>query len=388
MEIPSTAVNLETIAGNELAPITASDWGLLALFVLGALSISFICSLLEAVVMSVDEFKLRSMASTGDKGASRMLKLKESPEDSIAAILSLNTVAHTVGATLSGAQAMKMFGSEMMGIFSGILTLLILVLTEIIPKNAGERHAETFSSFVSLLLLKVVNPLMTPIVWANRWLVKVMFGKREELVERESVIAMQQLAFQDGAIDEDESEWLSRALSIGSINVGELMISRLVMPSVPSSMTLLQLASGGDHARHTRVLVHGSSIEEIVGYANLEDAFQSVVLGVNGSEATLGEAKIRTASGSDQGMIHEVLFCKESTAARVVFEKMLSSGTQIAAVLGPDGSTVGAITLEEFLEYLIGQDIRDEDDPAEDLKRAGELAMAAKVASVKGTVID
>jgi CBS domain containing-hemolysin-like protein len=339
------------------------EWLFLALWVGGALFISFMCSLLEAVVMSVNVYRLKAMASENNAGAIRMLKVKDKTEDSIAAILSLNTVAHTVGATLSGAQALKMFGNEAMAIFSAILTLLILVLTEIIPKNAGERYPEKFSGFSSLLLLKFIVPIMTPIVFANRFLVKILYGEHEESLDRATVGAIHETALEDGAIDAEEGIRINRVMSLTNKVVKDIMIGRADMPLLNSDSTLRELSKYGKHSHHTRILVQGNGPEDILGYVFLEEAFRTVLLERNNLDSTLAVAKrLLTDDVEGSPLIRQLNSCKEDVEAKKVLRSMLESGHQIVLVYNDAGSVSGMITLEEFLEYLIDGEIRDEDE--------------------------
>ena len=345
--------------------IPASDWVLLALWVGGALAISFTCSLLEAVVMSVNEYKLMADAEKGDAGAQRMLKIKENTADAIAAILTLNTVAHTVGATLSGAQALKMFGSAQMGLFSGILTLLILVLTEIIPKNAGERNAEKYSGFCSLILNFVIM-IMYPLVKMNGVLVKLMFGEHEEKLTKDVVKAVQKQAIEDGALDETEGTRLQRVIGLADKTTAELQIPFEEVGVVPSSFTLKELSEEGEHSQYTRILVYGEKKTDILGYVYLEEAFRSVLLGINSSEQTLAEAKalLGNASG-EKALIRDVSSCSAGSSAKDVLQSMLKHHLHIIIVKDEAGLPTGIITLEEFMENLLDHDIQDEDDPVQ-----------------------
>ena len=369
------------------------EWFLLALWVGGALFISFTCSLLEAVVMSVDKFQLRALVAKGDSGAARMLDIKENrTEDAIAAILSLNTVAHTVGATLSGAQALKMFGNEAMAIFSAILTILILVLTEIIPKNAGERYPEKFSNISSLLLQKLIMPTMLLITIPNRWLVNILYGEHEEKLDKAYVEGVADQAIKDGALDNDEGMRIKRVMSLTDKTVKDIMIGRLAMPVLPATSTLRQLSEPGEHSRHARILVGEDDSENILGYVFSEEAFHSVVLGKNTVETSLADAK-RLFEGGAEGaeeapLIREINYCKEDAEAKRVLQSMLDNGTQIALVYDEEGSVSGMITLEEFLEYLLDEDIRDEDDPLVPLQALANQRREQRVSKLAAKELD
>lgn len=345
----------------DTSSVETGDWVLLFAYVGGALFISFTCSLLEAVVMSVDKFKLKAQASDGDAGAARMLEIKDRTEDAIAAILTLNTIAHTVGATLAGAKAMKIFGSEGMGIFSGVLTFLILVLTEIIPKNAGERNAERYSGLCSWIL-KIIIPLMYPLVKANSWLVHFLYGEKDERIDLATVAAVNDQAQEDGLIDEHQRRKLERVISVSEKTVQDLMTVRADMVTVSSDMSLLDLSKEGEHTKYSRVVVEDSN-GQIPGYVYYEEAFRSVVLGVNGADTTLKSAKGVLGDAEEQKQLLRPLgACTKDSSAKELFQSMLKHRQQL--VLVSDAETVvGLVTLEDFLEHFIDSDIQDEDDP-------------------------
>ncbi len=348
-------------AAVESGGVETIDWVLLFAYVGGALFISFTCSLLEAVVMSVDVFKLRGLADKGDEGAKRMLGIKEKTEDAIAAILTLNTIAHTVGATLAGAKAMKIFGSEGMGIFSGVLTFLILVLTEIIPKNAGERNAERYAGICSWILSMII-PMMYPLVKANSWLVHVLYGEKDEKMDVATMTAVNQQAEEDGLIDDHQRRKLQRVIEVSEKTVADLMTERSKLVTVPESMTLKELSEAGEHTQFSRVLVEGND-GSMSGYVYYEEAFRTAVLGVNTPGTTLANAKGVLGDASEQQqLIRSVGRCQKNGSAKELFQSMLKHRQQILLVCEAE-SVVGAITLEEFLEHFIDYDIQDEDDP-------------------------
>ncbi|MEO2164062.1 MAG: DUF21 domain-containing protein, partial [bacterium] len=161
------------------------DWVILGSYVGAALFVSATCSLLEAVLLGVNVMKLKA---DGGAGSKRMLEVKEKTEEASSAILSLNTVAHTIGASLAGAQAAHMFGDAWVGVFSGILTLLILVLTEIIPKNYGNRNSASLAGPSAWVLQKIVIPIMKPVAVPSNWLIRLLFGEEEDDLTSEAEV--------------------------------------------------------------------------------------------------------------------------------------------------------------------------------------------------------
>ena len=336
------------------------SWTLLFCYVVGALSMSFLCSLLEAVVMSVDVFKLNAMAREAHQGAIRMLQIKEQTADAIAAILTLNTISHTVGATLAGAEALALFGNAWMGVFSGILTLLILVLTEIIPKNWGERHPESLAGFASSVL-QVIIKLMMPLVKVNRVIVLRLFGEEDELIERSTVTAIHEEAVEDGAINQDEYTRISRLLALSDEPIKNIMVSRLVAPMISSSMTLQSLESHVGINMYHRALIFEGDDNHVIGYIVLDEAYHTVLTGLNQRETLIHDAIRMDDTEESIPLIRQVFACSEESKAGQVLNKMLQKNYPILLVHDDSGTSVGMITIDEFFEFIINREIRDED---------------------------
>ena len=196
---------------------------LLLFYVSGALAISFLCSLLEAGLLSVRETELAARATGGDKGAAILLDLKQNRiDDAISAILTLNTIAHTIGATLAGAQAARVFGNAWVGVFSGILTLLVLIVTEIIPKTLGAVYASRFVGFVgrtSSLLIR----LLLPIVAATRALTRLLVKQEKTPITRAEIAALLAAAAGQGTVRRDQKRVFDNVLQLDEILVGDVM---------------------------------------------------------------------------------------------------------------------------------------------------------------------
>ena len=191
---------------------------LLILIVLFTLSVSFLCSILEATLLSSRVVDLSYRAERGDKGAAILLDLKENRiDDAIGAILTYNTISHTVGAALSGAQAATVFASTGVGVFSAILTILILVVTEIIPKTFGTVHARRLSGFVGRTISIMMKPPMKWILFILRMLTRLIARKEEKGTTRRDVVAMLKIATRDGALRKDESKVLGNLMQFHPI---------------------------------------------------------------------------------------------------------------------------------------------------------------------------
>ena len=187
-------------------------WILLLLFVGGALCISFLCSLLEAGLLSVRVAELAGRQRTGDRGAARLLELKQNRiEEAISAILTLNTIAHTIGAAMAGAQAAVVFGDAWLGVFSGVLTLLVLIFTEIIPKTLGTVFASQLVGFLGRTLQLLIIALW-PVVRASHWLTRLFIPNKQPTVSRAELAALVSMAKSQGTLGHVESRMFDNVL--------------------------------------------------------------------------------------------------------------------------------------------------------------------------------
>ncbi len=331
------------------------DWVILGSYVGGALFVSATCSLLEAVLLGVNVMKLKA---DGSAGSMRMLEVKENTEEASSAILSLNTVAHTIGASLAGAQAAHMFGDAWLGVFSGILTLLILVLTEIIPKNYGNRKSASLAGSSAWVLQKIVIPIMKPVAVPSNWLIRLIFGEEEEDRTSEAeVIETIKESRRDSVLKPELETRLLRGLKLKDQSLGDFC-TPLAEMAVRATMTLGELAQTGDHSEHTRVLVQGEEKGDIMGYLYLPEAFRSILLGKNQMETSLGQAAAFVDGGA--GLIRNVQYAHQADSPEDLLKIMATE--QIVVLRGESEAIVGVLTMEEIVEHLLNIEILDEDD--------------------------
>lgn len=203
---------------------------LLVIIVLAALTVSALCSVLEACLLSVSVASLSERASQGDKSAARLLELKQvHMESSIGAILTYNTIAHTIGAALSGAQAARVFGDAWVGVFSAVLTVLILVATEIIPKTVGMVYADRLVGFVGLVITAMIKPPMRWILYVTHALTRIFVRGEKRKISRGEVLATVRMAARDGSLAETESAVVANLLKLRQITVDNILTPRTVM---------------------------------------------------------------------------------------------------------------------------------------------------------------
>lgn len=194
----------------------------LIIIVFVAISISFLCSVFEAVLLSVTPSYIATLAGTKPAAAARLKKQKENVESPLVSILTLNTIAHTVGAAVAGAQAAKVFGDDMLGVFSGVLTFLILFFSEIIPKTLGANYWRSLAPTVSIALVWMERATL-PLIWMSKQVTQLMGKGDEGQYIRQEMSAMAEIGRVSGELDEQESKILTQMLSVKEMPVTTIM---------------------------------------------------------------------------------------------------------------------------------------------------------------------
>ncbi len=335
--------------------------GLLLLYVGGALAISFLCSVLEAALLSTPTYELLARKEKGDRAAARLHQLKEERvDDAISAILTLNTIAHTIGATMAGAQAAIVFGDEMVGVFSGVLTFLVLVLTEIIPKTIGTVYASRLVPFVSVTLRLLVAAL-APILAVSRALTGLLTKGHHRKVSRGDVRAIVGMAVKAGTLGGKESEVLSNVLHLEQIQVEDVMTPRTVACMAPVDGTAGDLVNDTRLAEFSRVPLHGANRDEVLGYVLCR-------------EVTTAAAAEGSLDLPLRRFLHEVHVLPETSSLRSALDQMLQRKEGLTIVVDEFGGVSGIVTMEDILETILGTEIMDETDRVADLRKsAAEL---------------
>lgn len=327
---------------------------LLVIYVLIALGFSFLCSLLEATLLTVTPTAIEAAKQTGARWASRMEMLKKDIDRPLSAILTLNTIAHTMGATGAGAQYVKVFGDATGGIFAGLLTLAVLVLTEIIPKTLGARYALFFAQ-PTAIILPWLQKALSPIVWLCQQITRLItFGKADDAPRhREELLAVAKLGEETGVLKSEEGRIVRNILQLGSFSVSHIMTPRPVMYSLPETMTLGEFARQIATRPFSRVPVHGSHADDLTGF-------------VLRSEALL--ACLENPERSLRSVSRPIESVPNLMRVDELFRKFLSARQHIHLVHDEFGTTVGLVTLEDVLETVVGAEIVDEKDRVADMQ--------------------
>ncbi len=332
-------------------------WGLLILYVGGALSISFLCSILEATVLSTRVTELTGRKEAGDKGAALLLDLKQNRlEDAIGAILTLNTIAHTIGAALAGAQATIVFGDAWLGVFSGVLTLLVLIFTEIIPKTLGTVHASKLVGIVARIV-QLLTKLLAPILVATRLLTNLIAKHETPPVSRAELSALVSMARTDGTLGGDETRVVQSVLGLEEVTVADIMTPRTVASMLSADTPCGDVAGELGTMVFSRVPIFGEDRDDVLGYILTREVFQSIAA----SREAASKATVRD-------FMRPVWHVPATAKLGSIWREFLNRREHLALVVDEFGAVVGLVSLEDVMETVLGVEIVDELDHVEDLR--------------------
>lgn len=327
---------------------------LLVFYVLLALIISFLCSISEAVLLSIRRSYVQTLKADKPDTAAMLTGLLENLDRPLAAILSLNTIAHTVGAAGAGAQAAAVFGDAIIGVFSGLLTLLILVLSEIIPKTLGATHWRALAPAVGRSLVWLIT-LMKPFVWLSELITKAITdGKASIAFTREEFAAMVDIGAKQGQLEARETRVVRNIMKLDGLQVRDIMTPRLVVFSVDETGTVATFADAHADQPFSRVPVYGATPDDVTGFVIKSDVLTRFVK----DERDLPLSSIKRPLPS----------VPETLSLSVLFETLIEKRDHIALVVDEYGTVEGLVTLEDVVETVLGLEIVDEYDTVEDMR--------------------
>lgn len=330
---------------------------LLLLYTGLAVGVSFLCSLLEAALLSSRNAILADQRDHGNSGAGRLLEIKtERVDDAISAILTLNTVANTLGATLAGAQAAHVFGSAWVGFFSGLLAFTILVVSEIIPKTLGAVYWRSLSGPVGWAvhsLTKAMAPALVLSRLLTRWLTK---GKRVAF-SRGELAATIAAAARLGVISPDETRIFENLLRFEEVRVEDVMTPRTVTVMLPAETTVGELLANREAEAFSRIPLFRDSADNIVGYVLQREVLKSIADGYDQNRPL-------------ESLMRPIPFIPEVATVGAAMQQVLERREPIAVAIDEHGGVSGLVTLEDLTETILGVEIVDESDRIADQRQA------------------
>lgn len=327
---------------------------LLILYLTLAIGVSFLCSILEAIILSVTPSYIAYLERERPGVGAKLRRLKSNVDKPLSAILSLNTIAHTVGAAGVGAQSQAVFGDQYVTLTSFVLTFLILVLSEIIPKTLGATYwrglAPTSANTVQFLIY-----LLYPFVAMSLSMTKLLAGKEKaSLVSRAEFGALAELGVEEGVFDESLSRIVKNLIRFSSLRGRDIMTPRTVVVAYNERDTIEEIAGGDAELPVSRIPVYKESIDHVSGYVFRHDLMLRL---------SRGQGKDRLLSCR-----REVLVLPELIKLDSLFERFLEKQEHIAVLVDEYGGLSGIVTMEDVVETLIGSEIVDEVDSIRDMR--------------------
>ena len=317
-----------------------------------AIIISAACSLFEAVLYSVPLRHIEALSNTGSQVGHIFKELRENIDRPIGAILSLNTIAHTVGAAFAGSAAYAVFGHESLVYFSIFFTVAILIFSEIVPKTAGVVYSRSLMPIIAYPLKSLVW-IMTPAIWLSTAITGIIARKKmEEVVTADELRIMAHLSLKTGGIRPYQKEMIENILSLHDKMVKDVMTPRTVIFSLSEHLTLEEVKRLETKWEHSRIPVYDKDKEDIVGIVLVKDIF--IELAKGNKDMTLTQ------------LIRPVHFVVEVARLNQVLMEFLELRQHMFIVLDEYGGLAGLITLEDILEEILGREIVDESDQVED----------------------
>lgn len=341
--------------------------GLLILFFVLSIFFSFLCSILEAVLLSVTPSYVQVKLQEGSTTGKLLAEYKEDIDRPLSAILTLNTIAHTVGAIGVGAQAGALFGDRTMNLFgtelglsyesviAALMTLAILVLSEIIPKTIGANSWQALAPF-TVRTLNILLLVLKPFVWISQRITKSLKkDKDRSVLSRADFTAMTTVGEESGALEEHESKIIKNLLEFEKLIVRDIMTPKTVLIMGRESELLKDYYNENTPIRFSRIPVFRENRDDITGIMLKDDLLQKLV--ENKGDTPLKDIK------------REVSFVQDNMPLPALFDHFTTKRDHLSMVVDNYGSVVGLVTMEDLFETLLGQEIMDEMDEVADLQK-------------------
>lgn len=318
-----------------------------------ALAISALCSMLEATLLSTPLSFITGLEDQGVKGAKRLKNLKQNTDKPIAAILCLNTIANTVGASLVGSLAAQVYESTAVGILSTVFTLAILIFSEIIPKTIGTNYWRSLALPASVVISGMIF-ISYPLVWVLQCITRLISSNSTQVsVSREDISAMVSVATEEEVIEKDEKKMIQNLLKLDEMTAHEIMTPSTVVEMAEGGMTVREFYDS--ELSHSRILVYDEDNSDyVIGYVLRQTVLEK-----------MAEDKFNT---NIRDISRPILSFPEEESVGNIWEKFLEKKEHISVIIDEYGTFRGIVTMEDVIETMLGQEIVDEKDEVVDMQ--------------------
>ena len=329
-----------------------------------AVVVSAICSLCEAVLYSITTSQVEMLKRGGHTTAEHLQNLKSDIDEPITALLTLNTVANTIGASVAGAAAAKIFGDENLILFSSSFTLTILIFSEILPKTIGVNYAFKLAPYVTYPIRAMVI-VLKPIIWLCRTITRLLPKRAEETISGEELQTIAALSRESGDLEENEEKVINNIIDLKNKIVRQVMTPRTVTFSLNEHTTVGNaVAKLTELSVHSRIPIYNRGPNNVTGIVMRKDILQAAAEGKN--KLTVARFK------------HPAHFVPETARLNRILVDFFDRRQHLFIVVDEYGTMTGIISMEDVLEEIVGMEIIDESDKAKDMR---ELARARNIES-------
>ena len=346
-------------AGAAAGEATTLDWLLLWLYLGLALGVSFLCSLLEASILSMTPAFVSMLVSRGRRTGRMLEAMKTNIDRPLSAILTLNTVAHTVGAAGVGAQAAAIFGRQWVGAISAVLTFLILILSEIVPKTIGAVAFKRMAGFTAYTV-QGMTLLLWPLVRVCELVSRLISGSTHSgTLTREELESLSHLGHREGVLARDELNVMNNLLALRRTRAKDVMTPRSVTFMLRADTTVGELMERHEPPRFARIPIHRGDPDELIGVVPRFEIMRCY-----------HEGRLETALAE---LARPLVAVPEHATVADLLERFIGYRAQLFQVVDEYGGTAGIVSLEDAIETLLGAEIVDETDPYTDMRALADL---------------
>ncbi len=333
-----------------------SDIYLLIIFIVLSIGVSFLCSIAEAVLLSINPAYIENHKIDNPKQAKLLATIRiDKVDQSLAAILTLNTIAHTVGAIVAGAKAAQVFGNAWIGVFSALMTLAILLLSEIVPKTIGAIYWKPLAPAVARFIKWLIT-LLYPLIWLSekvtKWIAK---DKGSDIFSRDEFVAMARVGEKVGDIEDYESRIFKQLFEFGTFSAKDIMTPRTVISGLNQDLTINQAYEIAAKEPFSRFPLFEDTVDSVTGLVLKDDIF---------AHASTDKGELPLSS-----IKREILCVFASKKLYELLELLAERKQHLALIVDEYGTTEGLVTMEDLLETLLGIEIMDEVDRVDDMQQ-------------------
>ncbi|AFZ59723.1 HlyC/CorC family transporter [Anabaena cylindrica FACHB-243] len=339
---------------------------------------SALCSSIETALFSVSTLRVRQLAQSKNPAAVALLAIRENMNRPIATIVILNNTFNIIGSIITGNIATQVLGDNWLGVFSGILTFLIIIFGEIIPKTIGERYSEQIA-ILTAIPITGLSIAFTPLVWIlENVTAPFSRGRKRPTTNEAEIKLLARIGQQEGIIQSEEAEMIQRVFRLNDVTASDLMTPQIMLTYIRGNLTLAESKTDIIASQHTRIIVIDESIDQVMGFALKQSLLTAMIEGSN-------DQKIAD-------LCRNVRFVPEIIRADKLLKNFIEAREHLAVVVDEYGCVAGVITLEDVLEVITGE-IVDETDKTVDLqeiarKKRERMLQSINISHTKETIVD